>query len=124
LAQQTSINLIDDLTGGQAVETVHFALDGRNFEIDLNKKNAAALRKALGGFVANARKASPTNNRKPQGSVGRASAVARSGGTKADRAAYLSAVRTWAHDSGLRVGDRGRISADILARYEAEKNSN
>jgi nucleoid-associated protein Lsr2 len=121
LAQQTSVNLIDDLTGGQAAETVHFALDGRNFEIDLSKRNAAALRKALGGFVANARKASPANTRRRKGRVGEASSATPSGQTKADRAAYLSAVRTWAHDNGLRVGDRGRIPADILAKYEAEK---
>lgn len=121
MAQQTSINLIDDLTGGQAAETVRFALDGSNFEIDLNKKNAAALRKALGDFVANARKTAPA---KSGGKGGRATAaVTPTGESKADRAAYLSAVRTWAHDNDLRVGDRGRIPQDIIARFEAAKNT-
>lgn len=118
MAQQTSINLIDDLTGGQAAETVRFALDGNSFEIDLNKRNAAALRKSLSEFVANARKTTPA---KP----GRRSAasVTPTGESKADRAAYLSAVRTWAHDNDLRVGDRGRIPQDILAQFEAAKNA-
>ena len=121
MAQQTSINLIDDLTGGQAAETVRFALDGNSFEIDLSKKNAAALRKALGEFVANARKATPA---KAAGrGVKTATSVTPSGESKADRAAYLSAVRTWAHDNGLRVGDRGRIPQDILTQYEADKNA-
>jgi Lsr2 len=122
LAQQTSINLIDDLTGGQAAETVRFSLDGSNFEIDLNKKNAAALRKALGDFVANARRS--TTPAKTRGRGGRSTAVVTpTGESKADRAAYLSAVRTWAHDNDLRVGDRGRIPQDIIAQFEAAKNA-
>lgn len=121
MAQQTSINLIDDLTGGQAAETVQFALDGSSFEIDLNKKNAAALRKALGDFVANARKATPAKSGGKTKKV--ATVVTPSGESKADRAAYLSAVRTWAHDNGLRVGDRGRIPQDILSQFEAAKNA-
>ena len=47
MAQQTSVSLVDDLDGGKAAETVAFGLDGSSFEIDLSKKNAAALRKAL-----------------------------------------------------------------------------
>ena len=121
MAQQTSINLIDDLTGGQAAETVRFALDGSSFEIDLNKKNAAALRKALSDFVANARKTTPARTAGTGGKS--APVVTPTGESKADRAAYLSAVRTWAHDNGLRVGDRGRIPQDILTQFEAAKNA-
>jgi nucleoid-associated protein Lsr2 len=36
---------------------VRFGLDGTEYEIDLNKKNAAALRKNLAPFVEHARKA-------------------------------------------------------------------
>ena len=56
MAQKVNIVLIDDIDGSDAVETVTFGLDGTSYEIDLNKKNAAALRDALAGYVGNARK--------------------------------------------------------------------
>ena len=55
MAQQTTVTLTDDIDGGKAAETVSFGLDGRIYEIDLSKKNATALRKALGEFTASAR---------------------------------------------------------------------
>ena len=42
-----SVVLEDDLTGGPAGQTIRFAVDGTGYEIDLNAKNAAALRKQL-----------------------------------------------------------------------------
>lgn len=51
MAQSTVIYLSDDLDGSDADETVKFSLDGKNYEIDLNKKNAAALRRAFKPYV-------------------------------------------------------------------------
>jgi hypothetical protein len=51
MAQSTITYLTDDLDGSDADETVRFALDGRSYEIDLNKKNAAALRRALKPYL-------------------------------------------------------------------------
>lgn len=51
MAQKTSVLMRDDLTGGNAAETVPFALDGTTYEIDLNKKNVAALRRAIGMYI-------------------------------------------------------------------------
>ena len=36
MAQKVSIVLVDDIDGSEAEETVSFALDGRDYEIDLN----------------------------------------------------------------------------------------
>ena len=47
VAREVTERLIDDLDGGAAVETVTFALDGANYELDLSKKNAGAFRKVL-----------------------------------------------------------------------------
>jgi hypothetical protein len=47
MAQKISVVLEDDLTGGPAEQTIRFAFDGTDYEIDLNAKNAAALRKQL-----------------------------------------------------------------------------
>ena len=55
MAKTVIVKLTDDLDGGEANETVHFALDGRSYEIDLNEANATRLRSALGPFVEKAR---------------------------------------------------------------------
>ena len=49
-----------------ATETVSFGLDGTTYEIDLNDKNAAALRDALSGYVGHARKVGSASRRGPQ----------------------------------------------------------
>jgi len=57
MAQATITYLTDDLDGSDADETIKFALDGRSYEIDLNKKNAAAFRRALKRYIDNGRSA-------------------------------------------------------------------
>lgn len=109
MAHQTSVTLVDDLDGGKASETVFFGLDGASYEIDLSKKNAGNLRKALTEFVAHGRRvktdrsASARNRNRPAPRTGPSSA----------------AVREWAAAQGIAVSPRGRISADVLAQYEA-----
>jgi nucleoid-associated protein Lsr2 len=56
VASKTVVELVDDLDGGRADETVHFAIDGAEYEIDLSAKNAAKLRAALATFVGHAKK--------------------------------------------------------------------
>ena len=47
MAQRVQIILEDDYDGGTADETVSFALDGTEYEIDLSTQNAASLREAI-----------------------------------------------------------------------------
>jgi nucleoid-associated protein Lsr2 len=56
MAREVIEKLIDDLEGGDAAETVTFGLDGVSYEIDLSRKNAAALRKALERYITAARR--------------------------------------------------------------------
>src|SRR5690242_10945219 len=51
VARETITKLIDDLDGGEALETVKFGLDGHSYEIDLSAKNATRLRTALAPYV-------------------------------------------------------------------------
>ena len=44
MAQRVQVILEDDYDGGTADETVAFAIDGAEYEIDLSSKNAASLR--------------------------------------------------------------------------------
>ena len=57
MAQSVQIILEDDLEGGPAEETVHFGVDGRQYEIDLSSANADKLRAAIRPYVGKARRA-------------------------------------------------------------------
>ena len=108
MASKTLVLLEDDLTGGEADETVEFALDGKPYAIDLNEKNAERLREALSEFIPHARKASG----------GRASAPRRSSPASAS-GLDAGAIRSWAQQNGHQVSARGRISKAILDAYHA-----
>ena len=106
MAQKVQVLLVDDVDGGTADETVTFGLDGVSYEIDLTTKNAQKLRDALAPWTGHARKVSPrggrpapTRHRSPRGDA--------------------QAVRDWAKANGHKVSERGRISAEIKAAYDA-----
>src|SRR6478609_5666107 len=58
VAQKIQTLFIDDIDGSEAEGTVRFALDGADYEIDLNAKHAEALRQALSRYVDAARRSS------------------------------------------------------------------
>ena len=105
MAQKTQVILIDDIDGGAATETVSFALDGTSYEIDLSAKNAAGLRDAFAPYVGAARK------------VGARGATTRRRRSSGDN--RTAQIRAWAKSKSLKVNERGRIPADIVAQYEA-----
>jgi hypothetical protein len=98
--------LVDDLDGGSADETVTFGLDGNAYEIDLSQANADRLREALAPFVAGARRISGRKGRATPRSSGNSDAAA---------------IRAWAKQNGHAVSERGRVSAEIRAAYEAAR---
>jgi hypothetical protein len=111
MAQKHIVQLIDDLDEGPADETVSFALDGTNYEIDLSEKNAAKMRDVLADYVANGRRTSRSAGR-PAGS-GRRS---RGGGSDREQ---TQAIREWARNNGHKIGDKGRIPAVVLDAYNS-----
>jgi len=74
MAQKVTVALEDDLNGGPAEETLRFAFGGTDYEIDLNKNNAATFRKQLAPFLEHARKAGRAPSRRPGASRGQPSA--------------------------------------------------
>jgi hypothetical protein len=82
-----------------------FSLDGHDYEIDLCAVHSHRFDEAIGGFTEHARK-----------SPARAAPVKRR--TAAHRQ-HSASVRSWAKTMGIAVGDRGRIPADVVSRYEA-----
>lgn len=103
MAQRVQIQLEDDLDGSPADETVRFALDGTSYEIDLSAKNAAKLRTAVERYAVAGRRVSPRRGR----------SRSRQGGPR------TSDIRAWARSSGYDVSDRGRVSAEVRAAYDA-----
>jgi Lsr2 len=55
MAKTVIVKLTDDIDGGDADETVQFALDGRSYEVDLSAANATKLRDALKPYVEKGR---------------------------------------------------------------------
>lgn len=116
MAQVQQTVLIDDVEGGDAVETITFSLDGVSYEIDLNEKNAASLREALATWVGHARKVSGRGPSAGRGTRSRARSGGTTGGGAGDDTA---AVRAWARENGHQVNDRGRVSGTVLEAYRA-----
>ncbi|MWA12692.1 Lsr2 dimerization domain-containing protein [Streptomyces sp. BA2] len=108
MAQKVQVLLVDDLDGGEADETVTFALDGKSYEIDLTTSNADKLRGLLEPYLKGGRR---TGGR---GSAGRGKARAAAASGSQDTAA----IRAWAKDNGFEVNDRGRVPASIREAYE------
>jgi hypothetical protein len=107
MAQKVQVTLVDDLDGSSAEETVQFSIDGISYEIDLSAKNAKALREAVARYAA----------------AGRRVSTARRGGRARGAGPNPAAIREWARSQGIAVNERGRISADLLAQYQAARSS-
>ncbi len=105
MAQKVRVSFVDDLDGSEAEGTVRFGLDGADYEIDLNAGHAAALRDALGKYVGHARKTSNSAQRR---------------GDRGSRRPRqdTTAMREWAKAQGLNVAERGRVPAEIVAKYQ------
>jgi hypothetical protein len=108
MAQKVQTLLIDDLDGSQAEGTVRFALDGAHYEIDLNAVHAGELRTALARYTGAARKAGSTGRR-----------TARTNGKAAANGLSTTEVRDWARANGLVVKERGRVPADLVAKFRS-----
>ncbi|WP_062311159.1 histone-like nucleoid-structuring protein Lsr2 [Demequina rhizosphaerae] len=106
MAQKVQVVLVDDIDGSTASETVSFSLDGSSYEVDLNEKNASALRDALAPWISAGRR---TASRKASA---RKSARSSGGGDAA-------AIRAWAKANGVEVPERGRIPAKVREAYDA-----
>ena len=82
MAQKVTVVLEDDLAGGPAEQTVRFAFDGTDYEIDLNAKNVAAFGKQLAPYLEHARRAGraqPRRGRRTTAGRQRAGAIPRGG---------------------------------------------
>jgi hypothetical protein len=108
MATRTTVDLLDDIDGKPAAETIGFGIDGVDYEIDVSEKNAKALRKALETWLPVALRVG--------GRVTRATA------TRVATGVDNHAVRAWAARNGIELSSRGRIAAHIIDQYRAAGN--
>ena len=102
MSKTVSVVGTDDIDGSAGAETVAFSFEGQGYEIDLAPDNQAKMKASFGPFIEAGRRMA---QRRP----------VRGTRSRSD----LSAVRKWAQDQGMSVAERGRISADVLAQYDA-----
>jgi hypothetical protein len=118
MAQRVTVVLEDDLTGGPAEQTVRFAFDGTDYEIDLSAKNAAAFGKQLAPILSTpagrgGRRPAGRGGPRPAGSAlvisgpGRRSTAWRSVSAAASRPAWWSNTRRPTGDNDKPPPPRG-----------------
>lgn len=105
MAQKVETLFVDDLDGSQAEGTVRFGVDGADYEIDLSAGHAQQLRDALAPYISAARRTGTASPRRT--------------GNKASRAPDPTEVREWARAQGIDVKDRGRVPAELIAKFKA-----
>jgi hypothetical protein len=102
MAQKHVVELIDDLDGSEATQSLAFSFEGVDYEIDLNETNANELRSSLAKFTEAARR---TGGRK------RAATEAKTTGLS------TKDIRAWALAEGLEVSPRGRVQSSVIDAY-------
>lgn len=102
MAREWTVILHDDLGRKPATQTVQFALDENQYEIDLSDANAAALREVLNRYLTHGRR------------VGGRRTTQAAASDKDER----TRIRAWARSEGLNVSKRGRISRSVVDLYQ------
>ncbi|WP_409496675.1 histone-like nucleoid-structuring protein Lsr2 [Amycolatopsis sp. cmx-11-12] len=113
MAQKVLVEIVDDLDGGEATQTVPFALDGVQYEIDLSDENAHALRAVFEQYVEAGTR---TGGRKIRVAIGQSTTTGTGRPAAPVDRERNQQVRAWAAENGYAIADRGRIPSEI---YEA-----
>jgi hypothetical protein len=114
MAKATVEILVDDLDGSPGAETVRLGWNGDWRELDLSKRNLAALDRVLSKYWNAGR---PVSNRSQ--ARRRRAASSRSRSTRRDP----KRIRAWASEQGIQVPARGRIPAAVERQFN-EANAN
>lgn len=97
----TVISKRDDLDGAEGADEFHFSVGPKRYQIDLSEKNREAFERAIAKFIEKATLKEATGD------------------------GEMTKIRKWAKENGLKVNDKGRVSKDVVERYEAAHgNSN
>lgn len=110
MARRTIVEVFDDIDGTpleDGGETISFTVDGVEYTIDLNKKNARDFRKKLDYYIEHSTR---VGGRKTRATKARASDP---------NAPSSKEIREWAIESGYEVPARGRLPQSLVDEYVA-----
>lgn len=102
MAKTVNVIVTDDIDGSPGARAVSFSFRGQSYDIDLGPLNQRRLQESLQPFIDAGRLIGRPASRRPT----------------AKRTDY-AAIRTWAAGQGLHVSERGRLSAEVLSKYDA-----
>ena len=109
MAQKVSVTYACDYDSKEIPAGQHrlrrFSIDGRDYEISLFLKSIVKFDESVSRYASHARKASAR--------------VARTKRRTAAHRKHSAQVRAWAKANGFTVSERGRIPADVVAKYES-----
>ena len=97
------VEVVDDLDGSPADQTVRFAFNGASYEIDLNRAHFEEFAEAIQPYIKAGRKVGSTRRRGNAGNPTQRLENAKS--------------RAWAKENGHNVSERGRIPAEVVEEY-------
>lgn len=105
MATKKIVRFVDDLDGSELDEavTVVFGLNGKQYEFDTSPAHAKEFAQSLQKYLAVSRVANGSGNERPS------------------KRAHprTQAIRAWARENGYEISNRGRISSEIVAAFEA-----
>ena len=118
MAQKVQIDLISDLALREdpdstvpAHRTARVSLDGEAFELDLSDAEYEGLAEKLRPYREAGRKVA-------------AGGVPRTRAPRAHRETIdTTVIRIWARENGYEIKDRGRVPAELVAKYQAAVGS-
>lgn len=119
MAKYVQMWTVDDIDGeNTASETVDFALDGVQYQIDLSASNANKLRTILRPWQRNSRPVQNGGTDKPVEQP-----VKPTKDTPRIDPSQTQAIREWAKANGYTVSPRGKIPAAVQDAFQAAHTS-
>lgn len=119
MAQRTQVILTCDVHDGdaEAVETVEFTVDGQTYQCELCEAHLAEFHESMEIWSSHSRQVGRA--RGGQSGAGSRGRRRRSSSSSGSGGPSTADVREWARSNGIPVSSRGRVPAELVARYEA-----
>ena len=107
MARKVVVELVDDIDGttfGQDGESIHYAVDGVEYVIDLKDEHAKELRETFEYYIEHSTRVGGRKHRSDR------KADPTTGKQRRDE---TKKIRAWAIEQGYELSSRGRIPAEI-----------
>lgn len=105
MSTQTIVEITDDLGGTGEATTATFGFNGKQFEIDLNKRNMTVFMERMQKYSEAGREVKTSKAKTVRGD------------------GEAAKVREWAQAAGVPVNARGRVSAELREAYQTAQNA-